>query len=452
MQQRQPRWIALIAIAAIWTAGPAQAQPTDFCGCAGSPSLGAFVSNNPASYPAGTNTAPFNDFFASCEDAIRIPLPADGVLVFDSFEITGVDTRGCNVNVTFFTPERIAGSASVPNPPVTLLVKGDVIIRSGGRINVSGFAGGAGSNGGAGAAGTGGTGGFAGGEGAYQIVNFASTGGNGVGPGGGLGGVVDPAALSSGGVFVGVPELRPLLGGSGGGGGRSGANVAGHSGGGGGGGGGAILIAANGTIDIQGNGRIQADGGTGGNRIGTSSSGSGGSGGAIRLLANRIQGGGAIFARGGSPGNCCDSLSGNGGSPGRIRMEAIFNTFSAAGSDPVAARAPAPGPLVNPITPTVRITGIDGDVAPTDPIGHLNQVDMIIDVPGIIQVDLATSDVPAGTDVEVKVKPKVGGAPVSQLVTITPGSCTSGACNIAADFDLAAGAYIVEARATFQTP
>ncbi len=137
---------------------------------------------------------------------------------------------------------------------------------------------------------------------------------------------------------------------------------------------------------------------------------------------------------------------------GRIRMEAIFNTFAADNTSPVAVRAPAPGPLVNPITPTVRITGIDGAATPANPIGFQNAVDMIVDAPGIIQVDLATTDVPAGTDVVVTVKPKVGAPPVSQNVTLAAGSCASGACVAATNFDLAAGAYIVEARATFQTP
>ena len=91
MQERiNRRWneaiaVALMTVLALAAAGAAQAQPTDFCGCAGSPnSLGAFASNTPATYPAGTDPAPINNFFASCEDAIRIPLPPDGVMVFDS--------------------------------------------------------------------------------------------------------------------------------------------------------------------------------------------------------------------------------------------------------------------------------------------------------------------------------------------------------------------------------
>lgn len=442
MQQRNPgrtRSALALILAATCAAGTANAQTTDFCGCAGSPdSLGALTTTDLAALPAGTTVQ--NDFFGGCQDRVLIPLPADGVMVFDSMTVS-TTPRGCLAHIVFL------GNAA--NTPVTLLVKGDVTLTGSGRINASGFAGGSGTAGGAGLPGGGGPGGFAGGEGAYQVVNFASTGGNGVGPGGGLGAVVESAALANGGVFVGVPELRPLLGGSGGGGGRSGSASAGNSGGGGGGGGGALLIAANGTLTN--NGVISANGGDGGSIVGVSTGGGGGSGGAIRLLANTIQGSGTINANGGNGGHCCGT-QGNGGGAGRIRMEAIFNTFSASGTSPVAVRAPAPGPLVNPITPTVRITAIDGAASPVNPIGFRNSVDMIVDAPGVIQVDLATTDVPAGTDLEVTVKPKVGAPPVSQLVTIAPGSCTSGACNIAADFDLAAGAYIVEARATFQTP
>lgn len=433
---------ALLLGASLIGSGAAEAQNTDFCGCAGNPdSLGAFVSFDQTTWPAGTVQR--NDFFGGCQDAIEIPLPPDGVVVFDSIDVNRGTSRGCNAHLTF--------SRNAANTPVTILVKGDVTVRSNGRITVNGFPGGAGTNGGAGQPGLGGLGGFAGGEGAYEIVNFANIGGNGVGPGGGLGGTVSPASFGAGGVFVGVPELRPLLGGSGGGGGRSSASSAGNAAGGGGGGGGAVLIAANGSIDIQGGGQILAEGGQGGDRQGAGTAGGGGSGGAIRLIANRIQGGGGIFARGGNGGSCC-GFDGLGGGAGRIRMEAIFNTFAADNTSPVAVRAPAPGPLVNPITPTVRITGIDGAATPADPIGHRNQIDMLVDAPGIIQVDLATTDVPVGTNVEVKVKPRVGGAPASQLVTLVAGRCVSGACSADADFDLPAGAYIVEARATFQTP
>jgi hypothetical protein len=86
-------------------------------------------------------------------------------------------------------------------------------------------------------------------SGRHQLVNFANIGGNGVGPGGGFG-AVDPLAIATGGTFVGVPELRPLLGGSGGG-GRSNDGTSGAAAGVAGGGSGPVLIVANGTIDIQ---------------------------------------------------------------------------------------------------------------------------------------------------------------------------------------------------------
>jgi hypothetical protein len=56
-----------------------------------------------------------------------------------------------------------------------------------------------------------------------------------------------------------------------------------------------------------------------------------------------------------------------------------------------------------------------------------------------------------GTVVNVTVKPKIGGAPVTTPVTL--GNCdVNGTCLASATFDLAAGAYFIEARATFTTP
>ena len=216
-------------------------------------------------------------------------------------------------------------------------------------------------------------------------------------------------------------------------------------------------MAANDTITV--NGDLSADGGGGGRRNdvgggGCSSEGSGGSGGAIRLIANVIQGSGSITAAGGGRPGFAGSERGNIGNPGRIRLEAITNPFRVNGTNPVAVRAPAPGPLVNPVTPTVRITAVDGIPAPANPLGHQGKVDpeLILPAPGVVQIDLRATDVPVGTDLEVTIKPKVGAPPFSQRVTLTPASCTSGVCDTATSFDLPAGAYIVEARATFETP
>src|SRR5439155_4453977 len=174
---------------------------------------------------------------------LEIQLPPDGVMVFDSlnFQVRPADF-GCCLVVTF--------TRSAANSPVTLLVKGNVTIGPSVTLSLSGEVATGASTNSLGVGGRGGPGGFRGNDGAYQLVNFASTGGAGLGPGGGAGGAASYNAGGSGigGTFVGATDLLPLLGGSGGGGGASTSSAPGCAGAGGGGGGGALLIAANGTI------------------------------------------------------------------------------------------------------------------------------------------------------------------------------------------------------------
>jgi len=295
-----------------------------------------------------------------------------------------------------------------------------------------------------------GPGGYAGGDGAFLLVNLATDGGAGIGPGGGLGGVTATSTAPGGGTFFGVPELRPLRGGAGGGGGYSNTSSTVCAAGGGGGGGGAILIAANGTISIT--WRIEADGPQGSqssapfNACGRA--GAGGSGGAIRLLANSISGAGTLEAVGGAVG-CC--TGGNAGALGSIRMESFSNSFGT-NVNPPGQRVPSPGPIVNPVNPTVAITSIAGAATPADPIGYLGAIDIIVPAPGPVQIDERTTDVPSGTDVEIAVKPKLDGAPVVQRLTLQSGDCVSGTCTTGLSIDLEPGSYIVEARATFEAP
>lgn len=441
----RPTPIGIVLAALLLAAGDAGAQTAmDFCGCEGSPeSLGDFVSSDMATWPAGTV-----DLDNGCYPNIRIPVPESGVLIFDSFTVSDRRTSCGNrdAGVTFLR--------NAANTPVTLLIRGDLVVERGDWISVTGGAGSNGSSGSNGVGGQGGPGGFAGGDGAYQLSNLASDGGAGVGPGGGLGSLALDRVRAAGGTFFGIPELRPMVGGSGGGGGHSASAAGSCAGGGGGGGGGALLIAANGTVTVS--GTISANGGAGGNRAGAScsSSGSGGSGGAIRILASALTGGGSIQAVGGAGGSSYGDLSdrGNGGSVGRIRLEAIANTFAVDGTNPVAVRAPAPGPLVNPITPTVTILAVDGQATPATPIGHRGQIDLVVPSPGPVQIDLASTDVPAGTDLELTVKPKIGPPPFQQRVTLSPAACSDGVCAAALVVDLDAGAYILEARATFEAP
>lgn len=410
----------------------------DVCGCKNSPAnLGNLDTSNPATYPPGTTFPSIN--------VMDIPLPADGVMIFDNINLAERPAWvGYGLTVRFIP--------NAANTPVTILASGNVTIRLRTLVSVSGDQGLHGSSNGLGKGGLGGPGGFRGGDGAYQLVNFGTFGGAGLGPGGGSGGTGDYYASGHGGgaTFLGAPDLLPLIGGSGGGGGASTALSPGCSGGGGGGGGGALLIAANGTITIESQAAIAADGGASGS-WGTAtcaSGGGGGSGGAVRLLATTISGAGNIYARAGGGGNPTAKA-------GAIRMEALSNNLLVSSTDPLATRAAGPGPIVNPITPTVTITSVGGQPVPQPAQGGLGNIDLVLPAPGLTEVGFSTSGVPTGTTVNVTVKPRVGSPPITTPI-VTPVTLTNcdanGACLANVSFNLAAGAYFVEARATFQTP
>ena len=133
-------------------------------------------------------------------------------------------------------------------------------------------------------------------------------------------------------------------------------------------------------------------------------------------------------------------------------MEAFTNTMSAT-NIPVASRLPAPGPLANPLTPTVNIGTIDGAAVPDPPQGVFGEVDIVVPAPGIVTVGIETTGVPGGTTVYVKVKPQVGTPPAEDEKNELLGNCNgAGDCSATAVFDLPAGKFFVEAQATFQTP
>ena len=428
--------LLLLVAGAVLTMPDVGQAALDICGCIGSPrSLGPFDTTNPATYPPGTRVQ---------VQQIDLPVPPDGVFVFTSFRVVPrpVEDSDCCLRLGFIPNER--------NTPVTILVSGDVEIGPSTNVQLvlNGSDGESWSGSLTGRGGAGGPGGFPGGQGAYQLVNFAAEGGDGLGPAGGAGAPSSPLDSGGHGGFVGSLDLLPLVGGSGGGGGASTSNDVNCGGGGGGGGGGALLIAANGTITV--NGYILAQGGNGGSYLNPScaSYGGGGSGGAIRLLASTItsNGNGGIFA---TPGSGFTGSNNN----GAIRLEAFSNTFPVSGTNPVASRAPAPGPLALFITPTVAITAVGGQPVPVPPRGVSGAVDVILPVPGVISIDYSTKAVPSGTIVNVVVKPRVGGPAVTFPSTLNAGNCTSaGVCVGTVAVDLPPGAYVIEARATFQTP
>ncbi|MEN3340224.1 MAG: hypothetical protein V7647_3900 [Acidobacteriota bacterium] len=433
----RPRWhvllLSLILVSGAGVVVPGQVQ-LDVCGCRNNPiTLGNFDTADPATYPAGTTFPTIN--------VMNIPLPADGVMVFSSMNLRERPqwfAYGLTINFLH----------NAANTPVTLLVSGNVTIGTRVVVNVSGEQAANGSVNALGKGGLGGPGGFRGGDGAYMLVNFANLGGTGLGPGGGAGGFDSYRANGhgAGATFLGAPDLLPLVGGSGGGGGASTAISPGCAGGGGGGGGGALLMAANGTITVD--GQIVADGAASGvmGSADCASSGGGGSGGAVRLLATTIAGGGQVYARPGS-GQYSQLLA----QAGSIRLEALNIDLTVGQTTPLATRAAGPGPIVNPITPTVAITTVGGQTVPSPPSGSTGAIDLVLSAPGQTAVGLTTSGVPSGTTVDVTVKPRVGGAPVKTPVTLS--NCdANGTCLASATFDLAAGAYFVEARATFTRP
>ncbi|MEE2678525.1 MAG: hypothetical protein VX546_08120 [Myxococcota bacterium] len=432
--------LLLAGLVAGWPASLWAAADDDICGCAESPSLGDFDSTDENTWPEGTT-----------KDGSVITIPLEfhqgGVLVFDSLTFSN------NWDLEFVPNEA--------NDPVTLLVKGDVTVCVNCEISVSGRPGGAGSTSvGPGQGGLGGPGGYAGGGGALAAQGFGGHGTAGIGPGAGHGGVAGVDKVSSTvptqATWLGVPELRPLSGGSGGGGGWSITDDQWCAGGGGGGGGGALLIAANGTIELTGGTALQAKGGKAGVRAnsGCASSGSSGSGGAIRLVAKTITGGGSISAEGGALAS--HDPRGPAGGRGSIRIEGDFEGYTGS-TTPSASRSNGRSPLVSPLIPSVVIVAIDGNPPPALPQGFRGGIDLDVTAGGQVLVELQSTDVPSGTQLLVKATPKAGGLPVVETRAIAPESCglggaAAGVCDTTVEIDLVPGAYIVEARATFQVP
>ncbi|QQS10329.1 MAG: hypothetical protein IPK69_06830 [Phycisphaerales bacterium] len=269
--------------------------------------------------------------------------------------------------------------------PVVWLVSGDVVID--GVVNLSGE-----SDNAIIRPKNPGPGGFRG----AQNCNGTIPGSAGFGPGGGI--INDGAmcgqnfrgiaGFGEAGVYgsntsatYGGPTLRPLVGGSGG---------ALYLGNGGGAGGGAILIAATGSVTV--NGQILANGGF---------RDWGGSGGGIRIVASSILSTNST--------GVLQALGGQNGGKGRIRLERT-NATTLVNVDP----APTEGIIANGGTAliwptasahTVRILSIGGVDISADPRSQLDlvNVDRFLPNVGGVEVVIATTNVPA-TEGAVKLR------------------------------------------------
>ena len=328
-----------------------------------------------------------------------IPLPANGMLNYSSLTVNSGAT------LTF--------SKNANNTPVYILATGNVTIN--GSINVSASSG-SGTNGGAG-----GPGGYSGGNGGlpYKAGEPGrGPGGGGAGNpnyGGGSGGFGTAGGNNTaiGGSTYGSANLLPLIGGSGGGGaGGAGALT---QGGAGGGGGGAILIAASGTIAI--NGSIWANGGDGTYYLsGGSNSGGGGSGGAIRLLATTISGNGQIYANGGH------APWGPNGGDGRVDIEAFYiNRTSNSYPGANFSNTPYwvfPANNINKV-PTLKIVSVGGLTPAAHPYGD---PDILFPAGASPTVDIVVqaTNIPVGTNITVTATPNAGGSPyISATASLT---------------------------------
>ena len=420
---------------------------------------------------------------------IEIPLPASGILNYTSVNIPA------NVTVTFKKNEA--------NTPVYLLISGDATIA--GTIDIRGKDGasvgehGDGLRDDDGWPGEGGPGGFSGGYGGNpkrgDIPVEKTLGGNGLGPGGGLGGIIGNNSCSNsprvysghgtGGAYAqdayaigivtycdeqyripaaqgyGSRTLQPLMGGSGGGGGLggtlSGINYAHGSGG--GGGGGAILIAVSGLLNMTGS--ILADGGHAGGIKGSSGDGAhggGGSGGAIRLAATQITGKGTLSATGGCvihPANTlqvtyapyrCGWTGGSensGGSPGRVRIEAEQMNFS--GKTTPTASTDIPGSVFSSTVPQLRIASVAGQNTPLNPVG-IADLSLPATTTGPVVVTFETVNVPLGSKVQFSVRP-VYGEKISAESTPITGTLNAGSAQ--ATVTLPQGSSTLEAMVTY---
>lgn len=386
----------------------------------------------------------------------QVAAKADGIYNFSSINIPA------GVTISF--------EKNAANTPITLLVSGDVTVS--GTINLNGGdsadvgAAGNGALGDDGLPGIGGPGGFDGGLGG-TVANVL--GAAGVGPGGGgeargnvTGANVGQLGLGCGGGGAGFAEngliggsssptardywcdstddsgfagqaygntsLLPLLGGSGGGGGSAGFSFAGS---GGGGGGGSLLIAVSGTVTLNDNSEILANGGTSGDSDGSQAGGTGGggSGGAVRIVATTISGNGDIVANGGErglyQGSTGQANRGGLGAVGRIRLEGETITRTETTTPPFTVSEPQEVFLAG--LPSLRITTVAGQAAPLTPTGNAD-ITLAATEPNPVVIEFATTGVPLGSTISLTITPVSGeriDAPLSSALSGTVENATA---------------------------
>jgi hypothetical protein len=357
--------------------------------------------------------------------------PSDGNGIYDPSQ-WAVVFKYSSVTTTGSGTQEISFINHPSGAPVVWLVSGDVQMAEGDHIILDGQSQSNGQHA------KPGPGGFWGG---INPVSANLPTGAGFGPGGGQRNDTDNPYSGSGsygsagnyraGPVYGNPRLLPLIGGSGGGGSTDGY--------GGAAGGGAILIAATGTVQLDGS--IYARGG-GGNYNWTSGLGSGG---AVRIVADTITGIGTINALGGTGSNRPTR-----GGDGRIRLEAanfggsintLPLTYGVAPDDPVLLW-PRDG------APTLEVVSIGGVSAPGAPYGSIYAgfSDVLLGDLASGDVVLASTNVDPAATVELRIIPKFGDPVIIPQVPHTSGDLSASTWT-ATGVELPPGIFTVQARA-----
>lgn len=273
--------------------------------------------------------------------------------------------------------------------PVVWLVQGDVVINANITLlpptprDSFGFA-------------NPGPGGFRGGR---ALTNIVSPGGSaGLGPGGsryvghppGNAGHSTQGTGPGGGPAYGNPQIVPLIGGSGGAGSSGNPNWTGSTGG------GAILIVASGRIRLNGSILARSESPSGG-------FGGGGSGGSVRLIADRLEGSGAINTGGGN--NVFGGSGTDYGSLGRVRIEVNHTTYTGSITGSLSTAPPGNPPLIWPPegAPSVQIAQVAGQNAPSDPSARFDQPDMTAATSGQTTIKINAQNVPGNWTVQLRV-------------------------------------------------
>jgi hypothetical protein len=246
--------------------------------------------------------------------------------------------------------------------------------------------------------------------------------GDGFGPGGGA----DGGGQNNNGKYqsaYGNPQMLPLIGGSGASWTASCQNGSGPSGA------GAILIAASGTVTV--NGQVSA---AGGYAATNECNGNYGAGGGIRIVGTQILGFGSI----------------NAGPDGRIRTEANSISPQLTITPNIDLVAPASPPVIFPPagSPSVNIVSVAGLAAPADPQANVtSSPDIGLQTNGPVTVVLQTQNFPPSGTVALRVVPTYSASWITNA-TFVSGNNTSATWQLTAQIPL--GFCVLQAHATSQ--